>query len=51
MREYLNRANAMRDQVFAIQSKLESRKEEVKKIHEQFEEWQDYISNFDVNTQ
>jgi hypothetical protein len=31
-----------------IQAEFESREEEAKKMQEQFEEWQDYISNLDV---
>jgi ATP-dependent Lon protease len=37
MREY-SRANALRDRVSTIQSELEFREEEVKKIKEHFEE-------------
>lgn len=48
MREYLSKATALRGRVSTIQSELESREEEVKEMKEQFEEWQDYISSFDV---
>lgn len=48
IKEYINRANTLRDQVSIIQSQLESWEEEVNKIQEQFKEWQDHISNFDV---
>jgi peptidoglycan hydrolase CwlO-like protein len=48
MKGYMDRVNALRDQVYATQVELESRNEEVKKMQEKFEEWQDYISIFDV---
>lgn len=48
IKEYINRANTLRDQVSIIQSQLESWEEEVNKIQEQFKEWQDHISNFNV---
>jgi Asp-tRNA(Asn)/Glu-tRNA(Gln) amidotransferase C subunit len=48
MKEYLDRINGMRNWVSMIQAELESREEEAKKMQEQFEEWQDYISNLDV---
>jgi len=35
MREYQNRANALRDQVSIVQSKLEFQKKELKKLKEQ----------------
>ena len=48
MKGYMDRVNALRDQVYATQAELESRNKEVKKMQEKFEEWQDYISIFDV---
>lgn len=48
MGEYQNKANALRDQVSTIQSKLEFHEEKVKKMKKQFEEWPKYIDSFDV---
>jgi FtsZ-binding cell division protein ZapB len=48
MKEYLDKINAIRNRVYVIQAELESREEEAKKMQEQFEEWQDYISSLDV---
>jgi hypothetical protein len=38
----------LRDWVFTIQSELEFHEEKVKKMKEEFEEWQKYIDSFDV---
>jgi len=48
MKEYLDRINDMRNRVSVLQAELESREEEARKMQEQFEEWQDYISSLDV---
>jgi phage shock protein A len=48
MREYLSKANDLRDRVFTIQSELEFWEEEVKKMKEQFEEWHENINSFDI---
>jgi Asp-tRNA(Asn)/Glu-tRNA(Gln) amidotransferase C subunit len=38
----------MRNRVYVIQAELESQEEEAKRMQEQFEEWQDYMSSLDV---
>jgi chromosome segregation ATPase len=48
MKGYLDKINGMRNRVSVIQAKLESQEEEAKRMQEQFEEWQDYMSSLDV---
>jgi len=48
MKEYLDKINGMRNRVSVIQTELETREEKAKKMQEQFEEWQDYISSLNV---
>jgi chromosome segregation ATPase len=48
MKGYLDKINGMRNRVSVIQAELESQEEEAKRMQEQFEEWQDYMSSLDV---